>query len=280
MKYHSLLTLGGLLVCVVLTGCATPYSPEQIEYTMQKSLISAQKLADTGKKEEAKLLVGAMDEINPNYAGLKELETKCGYEKTSASILGENVRRRAKDDSSIITRIILYVPDRVFDLLDIFSFDIHFGGGVFANAHATRALQAGAGLRSVGGLGWHDYRSLGVESQKEAGLNVLALGAQGYSATRVGTSGIQETSQGMAGIHFPSDLIYQEYRDYWAVGGSVTAVFIGFDFDVHPVQIVDFLLGFIGIDICNDDFAGTRMVSLSGLDKQLLLDLAHIKARQ
>jgi hypothetical protein len=168
----------------------------------------------------------------------------------------------------------------VFDLLDIFSFDINFGGGVFANAHATRALQAGAGLRSVGGIGWHDNRSLGVESQKEAGLNVLALGAQAYSATRVGTSGIQETSEGMAGIHCPSDLIYQEYRDYWAVGASVTAVFIGIDVDVHPIQILDFLTGFIGIDICNDDFAGTRMISLSGLDRQLLLDLAHIKSRQ
>jgi hypothetical protein len=283
MKSHSIFAVAGLLVCVALTGCATSYSPRHIEYCMQQSMISAQELVDAGKTNEARLLVNAMDEINPGYAGLQDLKTKCTVEKTSkvaATLLGENKRRRAKADRSIPAKILLYLPDRVLDLCDIVSFDVNFGGGVYANLHMTRAVQAGGGFRSVGGIGWHDDRSLGAESQKEAGLNAVAFGTQAYSATRVGTSGIQETSEGMAGFHRPSDLLYQEYRDYWAVGAAVTVAFVGVDIDLHPIQVVDFLTGIVGIDIANDDFARTKSIDMNALDKRLLLDLAHIKRGQ
>jgi hypothetical protein len=271
----------GFAVMALCSGCATSYSPRHIEYTMKQAAISANELADAGKTAEAVRFIDAISDVDENYPDLKDLRTKCNVSGEIATTkhpwLGSNVRSRGQADRAVITKILLYIPDRLLDIADIFSFDLNFGGGAFANLHATRAIQGGVGLRSVAGIGWHDNRSLGFESQKEAGVNVIALGSQAYSATRVGTSGIQDVSDAIVGFHKPSDRLYQEYRDYWAFGFSATVLFIGFDFDFHPVQVVDLLGGIVGFDLCNDDFARTCSLHFDALDRQLLTDLGKIK---
>lgn len=266
-------------VAMLLSGCATVYSDRHVSYCMEQSLISAQDLVKQGKLAEAYQLASAMQKINKDYPGLAGVVSNCAPKvnhDTAVSFLGGNIRKRAERERSIPAKVALYFPDRVLDLLDIVSFDIHFGGGIQANAHATRAVQLGAGLRSVGGIGWHDNRSLGVESQREAGLSLLVLGSQAYSGMRAGTSGIQDVSDSIVGFHRPTDLLYQEYRDYWAVGASVTALFLGIDFDFHPIELGDFLGGLVCLDLCNDDFSHTRALNLNNLDRRLLLDLARI----
>jgi len=275
-------TGGAAAVCasMLLSGCATEYSDRQITYCMEQSLISAKDHVQQGNMDEAYRLASAMQKVNPSFPGLAEVKTACAPEQdheVSASLLGSNVRKRAAVKRCLPARIVLYIPDRILDVLDIFSFDLHFGGGILVNAHATRALQVGAGLQSVGGIGWHDNRSLGFEGQKEAALNILAFGPDACSMTRVGTSGIQDVSDGIAFLHTPTKHLYQEYRDYWGVGASVTLLFIGVDVDFHPVQVLDLLGGFVGFDLCSDDFAHTRSLKSNDLDRKLLLDLAMIR---
>jgi hypothetical protein len=267
----------GIMLC---SGCATSYSQRHIEYTMQQATISANELVDAGKKAEALQFIDAISDVDTNCPGLNELKEKCKVSEEASTkhpLLGENIRARGRADRGVMTKVLLYLPDRLLDIVDIFSFDLNFGGGIFANLHATRAIQAGAGLRSVGGIGWHDDCSLGFESQKEAGLNVVALGSQAYSGTRIGTAGIQDVSDAIVGFHRPSDRLYQEYRDYWGIGFSATVLFVGFDFDFHPVQVADFLTGIVGFDICNDDIARTCSLHFNALDRQLLTDLGKIK---
>jgi hypothetical protein len=72
------------------------------------------------------------------------------------------------------------------------------------------------------------------------------------------------------GMHRPTDTVYQTFRDYWAVGFDFTYIAFGFDFDVHPVQLGDWIVGFAGVDFLHDDFAGTRGLELSGQDEQLI----------
>ena len=115
-------------------------------------------------------------------------------------------------------RLLLFLPDRVLDLLDVVTFDVHFGLGAFADVHATRAIQASAGARTTGGLGLHDHRSLGMKSQAEAGVSAILLGAQSYSGGLVGTSGALGAAGSSVGLHEPTDPLYQSFRDYWGVG--------------------------------------------------------------
>jgi hypothetical protein len=170
------------------------------------------------------------------------------------------------------------------DLLDVVSIELHLGligpitreGGIYANIHATRAIQAGGGFRRIEGFGWHDQRSLGMQFEEEANLNLLCFSASHYSGQRLGTSGYRTGFQKILGVCDPKLPVYQEFSDYWSVGGSLTLVAIGVSADIHPVEIADFLSGFIGVDVGNDDVALTKDLNLNNYDRELLHELSHI----
>ncbi len=81
----------------------------------------------------------------------------------------------------------------------------------------------------------------------------------------------------MVGLHRPSNEIYQTFRDYWAVGFGLTAGLAGMDFDLHPVQLVDFLLGVLFIDFASDDYGTTRGMQFDRLDWELMRSLHGIE---
>jgi hypothetical protein len=191
--------------------------------------------------------------------------------------LGSNFARRRATERSPTARALLYLPDRILDLFDIVSIDLHVGPGLYLDYHATRALQAGIGFRGTGGLGWHDHRSLGVLGQAESGIVAGPLGAQAFAGSIAGTSGVRTTADSMAGLHQPTDRIYQELRDYWAIGVSSTIIILGSSWDVHPLELADFFLGWAGIDILNDDFAHTRGLDLSGAERRLIRTLSEME---
>ena len=125
------------------------------------------------------------------------------------SPLGMNRKLRAQADRPIWARALLWLPDRALDLMDVVTFEAHTGVGLFADAHATRAMQLLGGARSIDGFGLHDHRSLGIRSQAEAGLAALMAGAQSYASGIVGTSGAYGAADGFAGLHEPGDPLYQ-----------------------------------------------------------------------
>ena len=81
----------------------------------------------------------------------------------------------------------------------------------------------------------------------------------------------------LVGMHHPSDRLYQEIRDYWAVGASATVGAVGFEADVHLLQIVDFLAGWVGIDFLHDDFAHTRALRFDATEPKLLAELSGVR---
>jgi hypothetical protein len=267
------------LVLAVLCACAPLRSPQEVSDRLSQALISAKRYAELGQQAEAIQLVHAVEKVDPEYPGLAEVRASLtgGEDLSAKPLLGSNKSMRPKAERSVAARVALYLPDRILDLLDVVSFEAHFGPGAFADVHATRGLQAAAGLRSVAGLGLHEHRSLGLQTKAEAGVNALAVGGLATAGATVGTSGVQTGSDGILGFHSPTDELYQEYRDYWAVGASVTTVLVGAEVDFHPVQVVDFLAGLLTIDFLNDDFATTRGLQMSDLDQALLVELADIK---
>ena len=269
--------IAGLLILagvVLFSGCTTVYQADRIERLLNQSAIAAKRHADAGRMIEASQLATAVKLVDPEYPGLEEIAASASPIYTRP-ILGSNKAARYPVSRSAIARVLLYVPDRILDFLDIVSFDIHMGPGLLANVHATRAVQLGAGGRAVGGVGWHDQRSLGFQYQTEGGIEVLTFGAQGLSIGSVGTSGLRAAGGSIAGLHRPSNEIYQDYRDYWAIGASAT-YFIGADIDFHPVQLADFILGWSTYDFLNDDFARTKGLELSRGDENLLKQLNQV----
>jgi hypothetical protein len=268
-----------LVVSLLLPACAKPPSPEHLRDYLRQAMEGAKQHSEAGNGVEACQLVNTVLLIDQDYPEASNLRDELCAQVDNLyghPFLGSNFSIRPEVERSTVTRVLLYLPDRILDVFDLISFDVHFGPGAFANVHATRAVQVGGGARAIGGLGWHDHRSLGGMGQAESGLTLFGLGAHAYSGALVGTSGVFAANDTLAGLHRPSSKFYQRLRDYWAVGFGVTA-FGGMDFDFHPVELADLVVGFAAVDLLNDDFAGTRSLRLSRAERRVLYALYQVK---
>ncbi|MBW2282114.1 MAG: hypothetical protein JRG76_17275 [Deltaproteobacteria bacterium] len=273
--------LAAIAILALLTSaCATAPSQEQIDALLMGSVATAQARFDQGDKPEAAVLLHSIQRVDPEYPGVPELATKLGPDGDSLhnrGWLGINRRLRAQEDSPFLTRLLFYLPDRAFDLLDLVTFNVHIGFGAYANVHATRAAQLGGGLRSKFGVGLHDQRSIGIASEAEVGVAALAFGSQSFSGSSVGVpGGVAAGGEAMLGAHRPSQSLYQDYRDYWAVGASATVLFVGAEFDFHPMQIFDFIGGVFLLDFARDDMATTRGLRFSSLEFEAIRSLNEL----
>jgi hypothetical protein len=251
-----------------------------VKSALEGTVSAARAHHQAGNDVEAAQLLEAALRVDSQFPEAQELRASLSPEIEflfDHPWLGSNFARRKATERSTTAKVLLYLPDRILDLFDILSFDYHFGPGAYVDFHMTRAAQGGIGFRGTGGLGWHDHRSLGGLGQAESGIVLVALGAQAYAGSLAGTSGIRATADSMAGLHQPSDRIYQEFRDYWAIGFSYTAIFFGVSWDLHPVELADFFLGWARVDILNDDFAHTRGLGLSRAERRLIKRLSEME---
>jgi hypothetical protein len=225
---------------------------------------------------EAAVLLEAILAVDADYPGARELESDLGAgarEGLERSLLGMNRRPRPHIARSGWSRALLWLPDRLLDLLDVVTLGVHLGPGAFADAHVTRGFQFVGGFHSTGGVGLHDYRSLGLKTQAEAGLTVIAVGSHAYGGSLVGTTGTHAATDAAVGLHRPMAPLYQGFRDYWALGVNATAAIVGVDVDFHPLQLADFVAGFAAVDFLNDDLAHTRGLKLDAVESELVAEL-------
>ncbi len=270
----------GLLLA---SGCATPRSPAQVGELLESTLKAAWLRQQADMAPEAAVLAHAVAMVDSEYPGLAELREMLDPEeikRMKAGWLGINRRLRPAAERSLGTRVLLWLPDRLLDVLDVASVDVHFGPGVFADSHVTRGFQAAAGFRSTGGLGLHENRSLGFKSRSEVGATLIAAGAHSYAGANMGTTGVLAGSGNTLGLHRPGNPLYHQLLDYWAVGASATVVFLGADLDVHPIQLVDLFAGFVGIDFLNDDLARTRRVDLDAVERGLVREVWEVRRQR
>lgn len=268
-----LASVAGLLL--LAGACATPVPPHEVERLADATLEAAEGHLRDGNPAEAGYLTEAVLRADPGNPRAESLlaRIEAGGPILREPLLGSNQPLRAPTRRSPAVRALLYLPDRLLDLADVASLDLHLGFGLYANVHATRALQAALGVRGVTGVGWHERRSLGLREQEDTGLVLVAFGAESTSGRTSGTSGIFSWAETLAGLQDPRDVLYQEVRDYWALGGAATVLVLGLDFDLHPLQVADFAAGWVGVDFLRDDFASTRALSLTRHEKELLRDL-------
>ena len=267
-----------VLLSAIVSGCTTYYAPDELREVADRAIKRSGELLKAGKKEEAQMMAGMVHRIDPAYQGLSDLK---GLDLDAISVRtagGINRANRLPVKRSVLTKILLYLPDRVLDLFDIVTVGVNFGPGVYVDAHVTRAAQLALGARMNFGVGWHERRSLGLQYRSDLTANLLPFGTQGSMAFQVGTSGLSMGRESETGLHVPTDPIYQSVYDYWSVGGSFNALIIGAEVDLHLLQIVDFFAGIFGADICNDDFARTRGLAFSFADRELLKELVEINA--
>lgn len=152
-------------------------------------------------------------------------------------------------------KIALYLPNRVLDLLDIFSVTIGVGPVAEARLMGTRLVDIGAGYSASTYKLYKDYnRQYGIGVEDGWYWSFILIGEEDY-ALREGSLLVDKYVECRSGIPTLEMRAYNYFtgpRDFWAIGGSLG---LGIDAGVyiHPVEWVDLALGFFMIDIKEDD---------------------------
>ncbi len=133
-------------------------------------------------------------------------------------------------------KCILYMPNRIFDLLDIFRLNVGVGPGIGVNLRATQFAQVGIAsydaikLGIIGRQGW-----IYMEESKEFGVSLLYI----------------EDSKAVGPL-----IAFEEKTDrqLLGIGGFLYLFFVGVEAGIRPKEIADFFLGWAMIDFVEDDF--------------------------
>jgi hypothetical protein len=139
-------------------------------------------------------------------------------------------------------------------------------------------LQAGFGGKGMSGIGWMAPRIAGTQQELEIGVAFLHYEQTRIVGRRHGPPGGVTTGfMDMTGLQSTSAGFYQDYRDFWGIGASVALVLAGASVEIHPVQLFDFITGFLGVDIARDDGATTRGLFLTDDEERALIELNEVE---
>jgi hypothetical protein len=139
--------------------------------------------------------------------------------------------RPARAEAGVIKTIVFYVPNRVFDLMDIFRVRVRVGPGISAGVRATRPLSAFVGL--------HSTVFIGLPGPRGSKKLPLPVGLDMRAGAQVS---VADASAGTP------------YYDPLEVGFEVQPLFVGVNIGVGGFEILDFLAGLVFIDLQDDDF--------------------------
>jgi hypothetical protein len=175
---------------------------------------------------------------------------------------------RAVASAPLVSRILLFLPDRMLDFLDVASFGLGIGYGFAVHQQITCSLHVPTlgSYQTINLLNWYPSRNLCVctRSETEAGLLPFVLyrseflgAGTGWDSGRPG-SGLKSYAE--VGLGSPSDPIHQEgFRDPWAIGAQVGPLMVSprVELEIHPMEIVDFVVGTLTfgiLDLTRDDW--------------------------
>lgn len=148
-----------------------------------------------------------------------------------------------------------YFLSRWYDLIDIVDLSFGAGPGFLINAHATKFFQVGFGYSDAYRVGFRG-RSAGVwrEKRLEAGVSILYY----QKVKRERISGWVENFRTDT-MDLDTTAVYANNADrsFTGIGATIHALIL-VDVNVRPAQAADFVLGWFGIDILDDDTCKPR----------------------
>ncbi len=157
--------------------------------------------------------------------------------------------------SDWMEKIVLYIPNRLVDAMDMFTVNLGAGPVVEAQLMGTRVVWGGGGIGMSYKLCKAYNRQYGIG--REQGYYWSLVGVSEDYTSMDWTMGLMKKYKEMySGFPTPAQRTYDWHtgaRDYWAIGGSLGCLVTG-DLYIHPLEWLDFGLGFLFIDIKGDDF--------------------------
>jgi len=159
-------------------------------------------------------------------------------------------RRPVKENLSLGGQTGQYFLNRWFDLIDIVDFSLGAGPGFLINVRATKMAQLVGGVSDSWRIGFRG-RSAGIwrEKRKECGFSLLYY----QKVEREKIAGWVESFR-VEEMDLDTADVYGGDKDraFTGIGATIHAGVL-VDVNVRPMQLVDFCLGLLTVDILEDD---------------------------
>ncbi|MDX1957156.1 MAG: hypothetical protein SFU98_01215 [Leptospiraceae bacterium] len=261
-----------LFLLLFFINCASTINHKEIHSNVTEIYDTILVLQKEGKKQEAYNFLLILKKIYPNDSNLLELEKSFSDEDKEYVeqnwFLGVNQPKRARLKTSILKRILFYIPDRISDILDLFDIWIDLGPQLGVEAKVTSVVQLELFSGAYTGVGFGQNKMIGGKVEKRASFAVGPIGVTNHSGTTVGSSGIK-VAEDYFFIHSPGKNLYQTDQDYWAFGGKVGAGLVGVEIKFHPFEFLDLIAGIFFLDLSNDDLSRTRALNYNVTQRYL-----------
>jgi hypothetical protein len=131
--------------------------------------------------------------------------------------------------------VLMYIPNRIFDALDLVRLRVRVGPGLTVQARATDALDVV--------LGAHATVFAGVPGPRGRPRINLPVGVETFAGAEVSVVG-SKTEQGWS----------KPYYGHLEVGAGFQAAILGLDLGIDPLEILDFAAGILFLDLLDDDY--------------------------
>lgn len=158
----------------------------------------------------------------------------------------------------------LYFPNRFLDLSDTFTFELGAGHEVALQPRITNYC------KFIGFTGEKYFIGKGFKRQIGGGHTegweisaVCSTASYRYLDETFGTFD-NEFVYDATSMHIPSpsnNVYRNKVEDFWGIGAFVGCLF-SVNAQIHPVEIADFVTGLFLIDIADDDFKDSAVVSV------------------
>ena len=149
------------------------------------------------------------------------------YKENSANIEPDN-------DGNLFVAILLYLPNRIFDAMDIFRARVRVGPGIAAGIRVTDAADLY--------LGSYVSMYAGLPGPRGRKLPRSPIGVETYNGAEI------SFAEATTGFGFGPDYAFSE------VGVDAQIALVGFALSIDPVELIDFLAGIFTMDIMEDDY--------------------------
>ncbi|MCB1180348.1 MAG: hypothetical protein KDK36_22400 [Leptospiraceae bacterium] len=264
---------------LLISNCSTPPTFQDINTKSKEMYELAMDLDKNGKKEEALRIMDILQGLYADDPKVKSYIDSAPEEQKEAifneGMLGFNKGIRAKVEPTTGELIMWYIPDRILDAIEMVDFWLNIGPQIGFGAKATSALQAEAFAGAYIGAGIGQKKMLGIKTEGRSAILIGPFGPLAHAGSSVGTGGFQFGGD-FEYFHTPSKPLYQDLKDYWALGFRVGVGFWGVEFEYHPIEIVDFIGGIFLFDPLNDDFATTRGLDYTSRQRAVVKDYISI----
>lgn len=251
-----------LLVC----SCARRPSPDVYQRSYDFVKQSAERNVQSGEYGKAYYLTSILLDASPRDLEVMAIQDRALVGDPSLKrldrreTLGRNRPLRTSSGASVPGKVLLWPVNLITDLLDIVTIEVGVGIGAGAKAQVTEPVSAGAQFSLGQTMLGFQTRHPSVRAAFENYLDIFPFEIRALSEASYGTFGASAVNHGGTGFKVPSDRLYMNRRDYYAIGAEVLAGIPAAKVQVHPLQLYDWLLGLIFVDPMMDNVGSSKSI--------------------